>query len=178
VIIIKTPLDKKQLASLKAGDEVLLTGVIFTARDQAHQRLGAMVKKGLRLPVDLKGQVVYYCGPTKKRPPRAIGSCGPTTSGRMDRLTAPMLRIGISAMIGKGRRSGEVRRLIRKHKAVYFLAIGGAGALLARHVVKSRVVAFRDLGPEAVHKCEVKDFPLIVGIDTKGRDVYDKGDLW
>ena len=173
MIKLQTPLDRKTLASLKTGDEVLLSGVLFTARDQAHQRLAGLLKKDARLPLDLKGQIIYYCGPARKRPGRAIGSCGPTTASRMDALTAPLLKAGLSAMIGKGRRCEAVRRLIRKHKAVYFLAIGGAGALLARHVISSKAVAFQELGPEAIHKLAVKDFPLTVAIDSKGHNIYD-----
>ncbi len=162
----------KELLRLKVGDEVLLSGVIFTARDQAHKRLAALIAKGARLPVDLKGQAVYYCGPTRKRPGRAIGSCGPTTAGRMDSYTPLLLKTGMKAMIGKGRRSEEVKRLIRRHRAVYFLATGGAGALLSRRVLSCEPVCFKDLGPEAVYRLTVRDFPLVVGIDARGHDVF------
>lgn len=164
----------KLLSSLKAGDEVLLSGEIFTARDQAHKRLVELINKGARLPLDLKGAFIYYCGPTQTPPGRVIGSCGPTTSARMDKLTEPLLKSGLAAMIGKGRRSEEVRRLIKKHKTVYFLAVGGAGAFLARRVVSKKPVCFKELGPEAVYKLRVKDFPLIVGIDSRGTDIFDK----
>lgn len=162
------------LSRLRAGDEVLLSGEIFTARDQAHKRLAELIKKGVRLPLDLKGSFIYYCGPTQTPPKRAIGSCGPTTSARMDRLTEPLLKAGLSAMIGKGRRSEEVRRLIKKHKAVYFLAVGGAGAYLARRVLSAKPVCFKEMGPEAVYKLRVKDFPLIVGIDSRGTDIFER----
>jgi len=157
---------------LRAGDEVLLTGTLFTARDAAHRRISAMMRKGAHVPLPLKDAVLYYCGPTPAPPRGPIGSCGPTTSSRMDPFTGDILRLGVAGMIGKGARSAEVKRAIRKHKAVYFLATGGAGALLATKVKKAKPVLFRDLGPEAVYKLEVADFPLIVGIDAQGRDVY------
>jgi fumarate hydratase subunit beta len=160
---------------LRAGDEVLLTGEIFTARDQAHLRLVELIKKGTKLPLDLKGQVIYYCGPTRTAPGKAIGSCGPTTSSRMDKFTGPLLSLGLKGMIGKGRRCEEVRQLIKKNKAVYFLAAGGAGAFLSKRVLSSEPVCFKGLGPEAIYKLRVKDFPLIVGIDSKGVDVFAKG---
>ncbi len=159
---------------LKAGDEVLLTGDIYTARDQAHKRLLEMIGKGKKLPLDLKGQIIYYCGPTRKPPLKVIGSCGPTTASRMDKMTAPLLNAGLKAMIGKGRRSEEVRQLIKKHKAVYFLATGGAGAYLAKTVLSAKPVYFKELGPEAIYKLRVKDFPVIVGIDSSGKDVFSK----
>lgn len=164
----------KLLSSLKAGDEVFLSGDIFTARDQAHKRLAELIKKGVQLPLDLRGSFIYYCGPTQTPPKRAIGSCGPTTSARMDKLTEPLLKAGLAAMIGKGRRSEEVRQLIKKHKTVYFLAVGGAGAYLARRVLSAKPVCFKELGPEAVYKLRVKDFPLIVGIDSRGTDIFNK----
>jgi fumarate hydratase subunit beta len=161
-------------AGLKAGDEVLLTGEIYTARDQAHKRLLELLKKGKKLPFVLKDQIIYYCGPTRTPPLKAIGSCGPTTSSRMDAMVEPLLKAGLKAMIGKGRRCEEVRKLIKKYKAVYFLTTGGAGAYLARRVLLARPVCFRDLGPEAVMRLRVKDFPLIVGIDSHGADVFKK----
>lgn len=172
ILRITTPLDLQTLQRLKAGDEVLLSGVIYTARDQAHRRLAELIKKGATLPLELKGQCVYYCGPTPPRPGKPIGACGPTTAGRMDSFTAPLLEAGMKAMIGKGRRSEEARRLIRRHKAIYFLATGGAGALLAQKVMSCRCVCFKELGPEAVYRLEVKDVPLIVGIDAHGHDIY------
>lgn len=169
---LKTPLTKKALSALKAGDEVTLSGVIYTARDAAHKRFAELLARGKALPVDLKGVCIYYCGPTPARPGRAIGSCGPTTSSRMDAFTPALIRIGITGMIGKGRRSNDVKKAIKKHGCVYFLAPAGLGALSATKVRSANVVAFRDLGPEAVYKLEVADFPLVVGIDPKGRDVY------
>jgi fumarate hydratase subunit beta len=168
---IKTPLEKKAIRSLKAGDEVLLSGILYTARDQAHARLCKIIKDHGKLPMDLNGQVIYYCGPT---PPgdRVIGACGPTTSGRMDPFTPMLLEAGLKGMIGKGRRSAEVTGAIRRYGAVYFLAPGGAAAYLSERVEKCETVAFEDLGPEAIYKLKVADFPLVVGIDCKGRDIY------
>lgn len=161
-----------QLTSLKAGQEILLSGVVYTARDQAHKRLVETIRAGKKLPLDLKHAVVYYCGPTRTRPGRAIGSCGPTTSRRMDPFTPLLLQKGLRAMIGKGDRSQEVRQAIKKHKGVYFLALAGLGALIAGHVRKAQVVAYKDLGPEAIYKLDIRDLPLIVGIDSKGRSMY------
>ncbi len=171
-IKLSTPLDEKDLRRLKAGDEVLLTGEIFTARDQAHKRLACLIKRKSRIPIPLKNQVIYYCGPTRTRPGNTIGSCGPTTSSRMDKLTAPLLYAGLKGMIGKGRRSQEVHRLIKRHKAIYFLATGGAGAFLSKRVTSAKPVCFKELGPEAIYRLKVKDFPLIVGIDSEGRDIF------
>ena len=157
---------------LRAGDEVLLTGVILTARDAAHKRLCDTLKKGKPLPLNLKDAVIYYCGPTPARPGRTIGSCGPTTSSRMDPFTADLIELGLGGMIGKGGRSDEVRLAIKRHKCVYFLATGGIGALLSTKVKSAKVILYNDLGPEAIYKLDVKDFPLIVGIDSKGNDIY------
>jgi len=169
---IRTPLDDKTIAALKAGDEVLLSGVVYTARDQAHLRIAELIRKKEKLPLDLKGQVIYYCGPTPPGNNRVIGSCGPTTSGRMDRFTPALLKAGVKGTIGKGRRSPGVIKAIKQHKAVYFAAPGGAGAYLSYRVKKSEVVAFADLGPEAVYRLEVEDFPVIVAVDSRGRDIY------
>jgi len=173
-IKIKTPITSDVAISLKAGGEVFLTGVIFTARDAAHQRLHDMIARGKKLPIDLKDIVIYYAGPTPPVPGRAVGSCGPTTSSRMDLFTPELMKLGLGAMIGKGDRSLEVRNAIKKYKRVYFLATGGIGALLSTKVKASKAVLFNDLGPEAIYKMEVVDFPLIVGIDSKGNDIYDK----
>ena len=169
---ITTPLTADIRKKLKAGDEVLLTGTVLTARDAAHKRLYELIKKGKRLPLNLKDAVIYYCGPTPAKPGRPIGSCGPTTSSRMDLFTPHLIGLGLSGMIGKGDRSPEVIHAIKKHRSVYFLAIGGAGALLSTKVRSAKVVLFADLGPEAIYKLEVKDFPLIVGIDSKGKNIY------
>jgi len=161
------------IRDLKVGDQVLLSGVIYTARDQAHKRLIQALRQGKKLPVDIRGKIIYYCGPTKTPRGKIIGSCGPTTSARMDDFTPELLRAGLRVMIGKGNRSSDVIAAIKKYKAVYLLAPAGCGALLARKVRKAKVVAYHDLGPEAIRKLEVKDFPLIVGIDSKGRGLYD-----
>lgn len=170
---IKIPLTKKQIQGLRAGDEVLLSGIIYTARDRAHKRLSEAIGAGKKLPFDLKGRIIYYCGPTKTPKGKVIGSCGPTTSSRMDEFTPRLLKKGLKAMIGKGSRSQAVKDAIKKYKAVYFLAYAGCGALLSKYVKKVRPVAYVDLGPEAIYALEVKNFPLIVGIDAKGRSVYD-----
>ena len=171
---ITTPLDATTIAGLKTGEEVLLTGVIYTARDQAHLRLASMLRSRKALPVSLKGEIIYYCGPTPAPRGKAIGSCGPTTSGRMDAFTPVLLKAGLKGMIGKGRRNDEVKKGIKRCKAVYFLAPAGAGAYLSKKVRASKVVAFKDLGPEAIYRLEVRDFPLVVGIDARGKDVYEK----
>lgn len=169
---ITAPLTDKQIRSLKTGDRVLISGVIYTARDAAHKRLMFDIKKP---PVNLKGQVMYYCGPTPPMPGRPVGSAGPTTSGRMDGFTLPLLKAGLKGMIGKGPRSKEIRDLIRKYKAVYFVATGGAGAFLARHIRSSKVVAYPDLGPEAIYEFKVIDLPAIVANDVKGHDIFEEG---
>ena len=157
---------------MRAGDEVLLSGYIYTARDQAHKRLVEAIKKSAKLPIDFKGQVIYYCGPTKTPKGKIIGSCGPTTSRRMDGFTSCLLAKGLKGMIGKGDRSKEVREAIKKNKAVYFLAPAGCGALISRVVKSAQTIAYADLGPEKIMKLRVKDFPLIVGIDSKGDTIY------
>ncbi len=169
---INTPLTKETIISLQAGDEVTLTGTLYTARDQAHKRIAAALRQGKPLPFDLRGQVIYYCGPAGTPPGNVIGSCGPTTSSRMDEFTPLLLKHGLAGMIGKGARSSEVIAAIKKHKTVYFLAYAGCGALLSGHVVKSVCLAYKDLGPEAVYRLEVRDFPLIVGIDSRGKSIY------
>jgi fumarate hydratase subunit beta len=174
MINITTPLTEDVRKKLKAGDEVLLTGTILTARDAAHKRLCEYLEKGKALPLNLKDAVIYYCGPTPAKPGKPIGSCGPTTSSRMDPFTPQLIKLGLGGMIGKGDRSKEVVAAIKKYKCVYFIATGGAGALLSTKVKASKAILFNDLGPEAVYKLDVKDFPLIVGIDSEGRNVYDK----
>ncbi len=163
---IQLPLDAKTISSLKAGDEVLLTGSIYTARDAAHQR---MVKK---LPLPINGAVIYHTGPTPAKPGEVIGSCGPTTSSRMDAFTPLLLRKGLKAIIGKGRIGESVRKAIKEYKAIYFISPGGCGALLAEKVKRNTLIAYKDLGCEAIYELEVEDFPVIVGIDSKGRSVY------
>lgn len=167
---IKTPL--KNIEKLKAGEEVLLSGTLYTARDQAHLRLIKLIEENKKLPFDIKGQVMYYVGPTPARPGAVIGSAGPTTSYRMDLLTIPLLKLGLKGMIGKGKRSKEVVDAIKKYKAVYFAALGGAAALLSQKITASEVIAFEDLGTEAIRKLEVIEFPLVVINDTIGNDYY------
>ena len=169
---ITTPLDKKQIEELRPGDEVLLNGIVYTARDQAHKRLAEAIKTGKKLSLDLKGAIIYYCGPTGTPRGKIIGSCGPTTASRMDLFTPALLKAGLLGMIGKGARSKEVSAAIKKYKAVYFLTLAGCGALLNKCIKKAKLVAYKDLVPEAILKLAVKDFPLIVGIDPKGRSVY------
>jgi fumarate hydratase subunit beta len=169
---INLPLSVKDISSFKAGDSVLLTGTIYTARDAAHKRLVMDVKKP---PLNLKGQIIYYCGPTPAMPGRPIGSAGPTTSSRMDGFTAPLLKAGVVGFIGKGKRSPEIVKLMKKHKAVYFAATGGAGALLAKHIKAARIAAYPDLGPEAIYELKVVDFPVIVANDVKGHDIFEEG---
>jgi fumarate hydratase subunit beta len=160
---------------LKAGDKVLITGVIYTGRDAAHKRLFDLLQEGKPLPVDLKGQIIYYVGPAPAKPGQAIGSAGPTTSGRMDAYSPRLMEIGLKGMIGKGMRKKEVVEAMKKYKAVYLAATGGAGALLAKAVKKAEIVAYEDLGPEAINRLEVVDFPAIVVNDTKGNDLYQQG---
>ncbi|MFA5096367.1 MAG: FumA C-terminus/TtdB family hydratase beta subunit [Candidatus Omnitrophota bacterium] len=171
---IKTPLEEKELAGLEPGDEVLLSGRIYTSRDQAHARMTEAIRKRKGLPIDLRRAVIYYCGPAKAARGKPIGSCGPTTSSRMDAFTPLLLKYGLRGMIGKGGRSQKVSQAIKKYKAVYFLAPAGCGALITRYVKSARPAGYQDLGPESILELEVKDFPLIVAIDTKGRSIYGK----
>jgi fumarate hydratase subunit beta len=171
-----TPLDDNQIAPLRAGDEVALSGVIYTARDVAHKRFMALLKSGAKLPLDLSGQVLYYCGPTPAKPGRPIGSAGPTTSSRMDVYTPDLLAAtNLRGMIGKGERNAAVIDAIRQWGCVYFAAVGGAGMLIARSVAASLCICYDDLGPEAVYRLEVREMPLIVAIDSSGNDLYVLG---
>jgi fumarate hydratase subunit beta len=172
---LTAPLSTRDVESLRAGDRVLLSGAVYTARDAAHARLVALLKEGKPLPFPPEGQVLYYVGPTPPRPGAPIGSAGPTTSGRMDPYTPAMLAAGVKGMIGKGSRSAEVREALVRHRAVYFAATGGAGALLALRIKSSTVVAWEDLGPEAVRRIVVEDFPLVVVNDVLGNDLYEQG---
>ena len=172
--VIKTPLTEKVRKKLKAGEEVLLSGEIYTARDAAHKCFSSLLKRKNKLPFSIKDSIIYYAGPTPKRKNGTLGSCGPTTSSRMDSFTCSLLEKGLGGMIGKGKRSEEVKKCIKNKKSVYFITIGGAGAYLAKRIKSSKVVAFKELGPEAVYKLDVEDFPLIVGVDSTGKDVYDK----
>lgn len=172
---ISTPLTDEQIKDLQAGDTVSISGVIYTGRDAAHKNLVKSYMEGKELPVDLKNQIIYYVGPCPAKPGQAIGSCGPTTSGRMDSYTPIILNLGLKGMIGKGPRNAEVIEAMQKNGAVYFAAIGGAAAIIAQSVKKAEVVAYPELGPEAIHRFEVKDFPCIVVIDSKGNNLYELG---
>ncbi|MCX5668693.1 MAG: FumA C-terminus/TtdB family hydratase beta subunit [Candidatus Omnitrophica bacterium] len=171
---INTPLDLNKIKFLKAGQEVLLSGTIYTARDQAHKRLVQAVKSRQALPFELCNAVIYYCGPTQTPKGKIIGSCGPTTSSRMDAFTNLLLAKGLRGMIGKGNRSEEVRGAIKKYRGVYFITYAGCGALLNKYVKNAKTVAYADLGPEAILRLEVENFPLIVAIDVNGGNVYGK----
>lgn len=172
---ITTPLDNSVVAELKAGDRVTISGVLYTARDMAHRRLIESLSKGEALPFDITGQVIYYMGPAPAKPGQVIGSAGPTTSGRMDIYTPVLLAAGLKGMIGKGNRSDAVRQAIKEHRAVYFAATGGAGALIARSIKKAEVIAYEDLGAEAIRRLEVEQFPVIVVNDIYGGDLYEEG---
>lgn len=172
---LTTPLDEKTVRELKAGDQILLSGVIWTGRDQAHKRLVALLDEGKDLPVDLQDQVIYFVGPCPARPGEPIGSAGPTTSGRMDAYSPRIIRdCKLRGMIGKGGRADQVVDAMKESGAVYFAAAGGAGALIAQSIKKAEVIAFPDLGPEAIHRLEVEDFPLVVAIDSNGNDLYKR----
>ena len=170
---ITLPLTKEVINELKAGDYVFLSGVIYTARDAAHKRIDETLNEGKELPVDIKNNTIYYMGPSPAREGRPIGSAGPTTASRMDKYAPRLLDLGLLGMIGKGRRSDAVKDAIIRNGAVYFAAVGGAGALLSKAIVSSEVVAYDDLGTEAIRKLTVKDFPVIVVIDNKGNNLYD-----
>jgi len=172
---ISAPLTDSVVESLRAGDEVLITGTIYTGRDAAHKRMVELLSKGEQLPFDLKGQIIYYAGPTPTRPGEIVGAIGPTTSGRMDPYAPILIAHGLKGMIGKGQRTQPVLDAMKKHKAVYFAAVGGAGALIARAVKSNKTVAYEDLGPEAVRMLEVEDFPVIVAQDCHGGDLYVEG---
>ena len=171
---IETPLTKEKVMDLKAGDYVYITGTIYTARDAAHKRLVEALDRKEKLPFDVENQIIYYLGPTPAREGQVIGSAGPTTSSRMDKYTPALLELGLSGMIGKGKRSGEVITSISKNKAVYFAAVGGAGALLSKCIKKSEVIAYEDLGTEAIRKLRVENFPAIVVIDTEKNNLYER----
>jgi len=174
-IKLKMPLTNEDVAKLEIGDKVLLTGVIYTGRDAAHKRLFDLIQAGKELPIDIRGQVIYYVGPAPAKPGKPIGSAGPTTSYRMDAYAPKLMELGLKGMIGKGNRGADVVEAMREFKAVYFGATGGAGALLARSIKKAEVVAYEDLGPEAIQRMEVEDFPVVVINDTKGNDLYVEG---
>lgn len=172
---LTTPLTHDQLKDLKAGDNVLISGTIYTARDAAHKRLVEMLDEGKELPFDVEGQIIYYVGPTPAKPGQAIGSAGPTTAYRMDPYAPRLLDLGQKGMIGKGKRGQEVKDSMKKNGAVYFAAIGGAAALIAKSIKEAEVIAFEDLGAEAIRKLVVEDFPVTVEIDLEGTDLYETG---
>ena len=172
---ITTPFTKDDVAKLRAGDSCLISGTIYTARDAAHKRLVELIEKGEPLPLDLNGAIIYYVGPTPERPGEVIGSAGPTTSSRMDAYSPLLIKNGQTGMIGKGRRSSEVIDSMKEYGAVYFGAIGGCGALLSKCIKKSEVVAYEDLGTEAIRRLEVEDLPVTVVIDSYGNDLYEQG---
>ena len=170
---IQTPVNDKEIEELQIGDSVYISGTIYVARDAAHKRMQEMLDENKELPFDLKNNIIYYMGPSPAREGRPIGSAGPTTSGRMDKYAPALLDLGLKGMIGKGKRSKDVKEAVIRNKAIYFAAIGGAGALLSKAIVKSETIAFEDLGAEAILKLEVKDFPVIVVMDSYGNDIYE-----
>jgi fumarate hydratase subunit beta len=174
-IVLTPPLTDEDVSSLRAGDRVLITGSVLTGRDAAHKRLVDLIENGEELPVDVKGQIIYFVGPSPTRPGEAIGSAGPTTSYRMDAYSPILIGLGLKGMIGKGSRSQEVRDAMSKDKAVYFAAVGGAAALISRRIESCEILAYEDLGPEAIRRLEVKEFPVIVVNDTEGNDLYEQG---
>ena len=175
IIKITTPLTDETIASLKAGDQVSITGVLYTARDAAHKRLVALLDEGKELPFDIKGAVIYYVGPSPAKPGNVVGSAGPTTSYRMDAYSERLMEVGMKGMIGKGARAQNVVDAMVKHKAVYFAAIGGAAALIARSIKSVELIAYEDLGPEAIRRMEVEDFRAVVINDIHGADLYKMG---
>jgi fumarate hydratase subunit beta len=174
-IRVTTPLNEEVIHKWRSGDKILISGVIYTGRDAAHKRLVELIDKGETLPFEVKGQIIYFVGPTPARPGRAVGSAGPTTSYRMDAYSPRLIEKGLKGMIGKGSRSKEVIEAMIKHKCVYMAAVGGAGALISRCITRSEIIAYEDLGPEAIRKMEVRDLPVIVVNDTLGNDLYQEG---
>ena len=172
---ITTPLTEEKVLGLKAGDSILLSGTIYSARDAAHKRLIDLINEGKELPLNIDGEIIYYVGPSPAKPGEVIGSAGPTTSYRMDPYAPALLDLGLKGMIGKGARSEDVIEAIKRNKSIYFGAIGGAAALIAKSIVKSEIIAYEDLGAEAIRKLEVKDLPLIVVIDAEGNNLYKIG---
>lgn len=172
---ITAPLTDEVVEKLTIGQQVLITGKIYTARDAAHKKLVDLLNEGKPLPIDIKGQIIYYVGPSPAKPGQVIGSAGPTTSGRMDAYAPRLMSEGLKGMIGKGSRTKEVIESMQEHKAVYFAAVGGAAALIAKRITDSKVVAYPELGPEAIHELIVEDLPVIVVNDIYGRDLYQEG---
>ncbi len=174
-ISVTVPMSREEARTLKAGDSVLLSGVIYTARDAAHKRLCELADQGKELPMDVKDGVIYFVGPTPAKPGEVIGSAGPTTSYRMDAYSPTLIRLGLTGMIGKGKRNEAVVNAMKEHGAVYFGAIGGCGALLSRCIKKAQVIAYEDLGAEAIRRLEVENFPVVVIIDSQGNNLYETG---
>lgn len=172
IIKLESPLSEQAVRLLRAGDEVVISGIVYTARDMAHQRLCRLIDEGKRLPIELEGAIIYFVGPTPPRPGRVIGSAGPTTSARMDAFSPELIAKGLRAMIGKGYRSAEVREAMKKYGAVHLATLGGAGALLSKHITASEVVAYEDLGTEAIRKLTFVDFPAVVAYDSAGNSIY------
>ncbi len=172
-MLLRTPIDKKALKNLKAGEEILISGIIYTARDSAHKLLLDLINEGKPLPFEMKGAIIYYAGPAPTKPGEVVGSIGPTTSYRMDPYTPDILNEGAAILIGKGSRNDLVKAALLKNNAIYCAALGGAGALLASKVKSISIVAFPELGPEAIYKLEVEDFPVIVVNDLEGNDIYE-----
>lgn len=170
---IKTPLTKEMAKELRAGDYVTITGTIYTARDAAHKRMIEALDAGEKLPIEIDGNILYYMGPSPAREGRPIGSAGPTTASRMDKYAPRLMDLGMRGMIGKGKRTEEVKNAIVRNKGVYFAAVGGAGALLSKKILSSKIVAYEDLGTEAIRELEVEDFPVIVVIDSQGNNLYE-----
>ncbi len=172
---ITSPISADVIEKLRSGEQVLISGVLYVGRDAAHKRLIEALDRGDKLPFDIEGQTIYYMGPSPTKPGHVIGSAGPTTSGRMDAYTPRLLSVGLKAMIGKGSRSDTVKEAIKRHKAVYFAAVGGAAALIAKSIIKAETVAYEELGPEAILRLEVKDLPAVVINDIYGGDLYQEG---
>ena len=172
---LTTPCTAEDLAKLRAGDTILLSGIVYTARDAAHKRLCELLEKGQPLPIDMENAIIYFVGPTPAKPGQAIGSAGPTTSYRMDAYSPALIAAGQTGMIGKGKRNGEVVAAMKEHGAVYFGAIGGCGALLSKCIKQAEIVAYEDLGAEAIRKLTVEDFPVVVIIDSEGNNLYETG---
>jgi len=174
---LTTPLSDEVISDLRAGDEVLLSGTVYTARDAAHRRLVELINQGAPLPFSLEGQIIYYVGPTPAPPGKVIGAAGPTTSSRLDAYTPTLLKAGLKGMIGKGKRGKNVIDAIKEYRAIYFVASGGAGALLSKYIYEVKLIAYPELGPEAIYKFKVKDLPVFVGNDIYGNDLYEIGRL-
>jgi len=172
---IKTPVSDKTIEKLQAGDQVFITGTLYTGRDSAHKKLIELIEKGEQIPIDIKGQFIYYVGPTPARPGKSIGSAGPTTSYRMDSFAPTLHKLGLKGTIGKGSRNQEVKQALQKYKGVYLAAVGGAGALISKSIEQAEIIAYPELGPEAIRKVQVKEFPCIVINDMYGGDLYQEG---